>query len=105
MLHTSMTGSFVSTLRSLKHDHNEPGQLALAGSRCRNIGKAAAERKEIAGVRYEVSMPTPSPSMSATAAVDPHLLVPAAGADLVVDAAGDEIGSAVAVPVRHANAG
>src|SRR5262245_17085255 len=45
-------------------------------------------------------------ALSATAAkVDPHLLVPAAGASLVFDAAGDEVWSAVAVPVRHANAG
>src|SRR5262245_7199580 len=46
-----------------------------------------------------------TPALSATAAkVDPHLLVPAAGAGLVFDAAGDEVWSAVAVPVRHANA-
>src|SRR5437660_7538194 len=46
--------------------------------------------------------------VSPTAAkVDPHLLVPGAGAALLVslDAAGDEVWSAVAVPVRHANAG
>ena len=46
--------------------------------------------------------------VSATAAkVDPHLLVPGAGAALLgsLDAAGDEVWSAVAVPVRHANAG
>src|SRR5207244_6884970 len=47
-------------------------------------------------------------AFSATAAkVDPHLLVPGAGAALLgsFDAAGDEVWSAVAVPVRHANAG
>src|SRR5262245_53224309 len=47
-------------------------------------------------------------AFSATAAkVDPHLLVPGAGAALLgsLDAAGDEVWSAVAVPVRHANAG
>src|SRR5262245_65465106 len=47
-------------------------------------------------------------AFSATAAkVDPHLLVPGAGAALLgsLDAAGDEVGSAVAVPVRHADAG
>src|SRR5437660_6014267 len=46
--------------------------------------------------------------VSPTAAkVDPHLLVPGAGAALLgsLDAAGDEVWSAVAVPVRHANAG
>src|SRR5262245_6808407 len=45
--------------------------------------------------------------VSATAAkVDPHLLVPGAGVALLgsLDAAGDEVGSAVPVPVRHANA-
>src|SRR5262249_10403501 len=42
-------------------------------------------------------------SASATK-VDPHLLGPATGAGLVFDAAGDEVWSAVAVPVRHANA-
>src|SRR5438094_750718 len=49
-----------------------------------------------------------NPRCSATAAkVDPHLLVPGAGAALLgsFDAAGDEVWSAVAVPVRHANAG
>src|SRR5262249_39698650 len=49
-----------------------------------------------------------TPALSATAAkVDPHLLVPGAGAALLgsLDAAGDEVRSAVAVPVRHANAG
>src|SRR5947207_14300498 len=47
-------------------------------------------------------------ALSATAAkVDPHLLVPGAGAALLgsLDAAGDEVWSAVAVPVRHAHAG
>src|SRR5205823_1514440 len=44
--------------------------------------------------------------VSATAAkVDPHLLMPAGAVLLVFDAAGDEVWSAVAVPVRHANAG
>src|SRR5947207_14051255 len=46
--------------------------------------------------------------VSPTAAkVDPHLLVPGAGAALLgsFDAAGDEVWSAVAVRVRHANAG
>src|SRR5262249_2192356 len=47
-------------------------------------------------------------AFSATAAnVDPHLLVPAGGAGLLgsLDAAGDEVWSAVAVRVRQASAG
>src|SRR5262249_26533320 len=61
--------------------------------------------REISPVRCSAWFGPATSALSATAAkVDPHLLVPAAGAGLVFDAAGDEVWSAVAVPVRHANA-
>src|SRR5262249_49116550 len=65
------------------------------------------ESRHAGRVRCSAGFGPAKSALSATAAkVDPHLLVPGAGAALLVslDAAGDEVWSAVAVPVRHANA-
>src|SRR5205807_9933191 len=83
-----------------------PAKSTAGMSRAGGRTSSAAGAGSAAPVRCRARFGPATSAFSATAAkVDPHLLMPEGAVLLVFDAAGDEVWSAVAVPVRHANAG